>query len=146
MKLTAVAFANQPFYTDGNEVDVTTDDRGNLYTRTFETIPTGATYENGTTGAVDLTTTTPFQMFAAQGAGTHHYLTSILMTNSGTTDSVVYIEDGSTIIQSANVKAGSGYVWVPTPYFYQPTANQAINIVCRTSGAAIQANAVGFWK
>jgi hypothetical protein len=109
-------------------------------------IPSNATYETNTTGATDITDTSTFAMFPARGGGTHHYITSLVVTNaSASVDTVVYVKDGSTIIFAAMAKAGSGFVWDPAPYFYQAGANAAINIVCRTTGAAIQATAIGYW-
>ena len=109
-------------------------------------IPQGATFESSTTGSSDITDTGLYAVFAARGANTHHYITSIVVTNSSTTDTVVYIEDGSTIIWAANAKGGGGFVWSPPPYFYQSTANAAINVVCRTGSAAVQVNGLGYWK
>jgi hypothetical protein len=109
-------------------------------------LPVGATYETFTTGATDIADTSSYTVFAAKGAGTHHFITSLTGTNSSTTDTVLYVEDGSTIVAAINCKAGAGFVWNPMPYFYQPTSNAGINVICRTSGAAIQVNGVGYWK
>ena len=132
-------------YQDGEEVSLHTDQKGVLSTANSEAIPLGATYETFTTGASDITDTSSHAVFAAKGAGTHHYITSVLVTNAGTVDTVVYIEDGSTIVFAGFAKAGNGFVWNPSPYFYQAGANAAINVVCRTNGAAIQVNAIAYW-
>lgn len=141
----AIANVTPPVVEVGVETDLQTDINSNLRVAPI-LVPAGATEESFTTGATDITDTASHVVFAAKGAGTHHYITSITVTNSSTgTDTVVYIEDGSTPIFSANAKAGSGFVFNPAPYLLQPTSNAGINIVCRTSSATIQANIIGFW-
>jgi hypothetical protein len=109
-------------------------------------LPSGVNYETFTTGASDITDTGTYTVFSAKGSGTHHYITSIVGTNSSTTDTVLYVEDGSTIIATINCKSGGGFVFNPAPYLLQATANAAINIVARTTGSALQITAIGYWK
>jgi len=144
MKVQATYNASGITIPDGTNVELQVDGGGNLKV-TQPAIPGGSTYESFTTGSSDITDNSAHQVFAAPGTGKHHYITSITVTNNSTTDTVVYIKDGSTIIFSALAKAGAGFTLEPKPYLYQPTVNAVLNIQCATSGAAIQANIIGFY-
>ena len=101
-----------------------------------------ADFLSGTTAAITDTTRTP--IIAAQAAGVKIYVTTVVVTNSGSVGTFVKIEDGTTTLFQAYADAYGGGFVVHFPVPLVTTAATALNASCVTTGANVVANAVGY--
>lgn len=98
---------------------------------------------SGVTAAI--TGTTDTSVIAAQGSGVRTYITSIVITNShATTDTLVEIKDGTTVVFRAFAKAAGGGVAIAFPTPLRGTANTAWNAANVTNSSNTYVSLAGF--
>lgn len=103
-----------------------------------------ASFISGVSGTI--TDTTPTAVIAAGGTGVVNYITSIMVTNGGSTGTFVNLTDGSggTTLWSGYAAPGGGGYCATLPVPIKMTANTALYAACGTSGAAVRVCAAGY--
>ena len=92
-----------------------------------------------------LTTTTQTAMQAAAGAGIKRYMTSIMYQNTNATATVITVQSASTTrFQFSAAASMANPVQLTFPVPIQTVANEALNIVCTTTGANVLVTAQGY--
>jgi len=92
-----------------------------------------------------LTNTTQTAIQATGGAGIKKYLTSITYQNTNATATIITIQSASTTLftfSAAISMLNPVQLIFPTPL--QTAANEALNVVCTTTGASVLFNAQGY--
>lgn len=128
--------------TTGDTADLVATLQGVQVTRPWQIPELEWSYASAAGGIVN---TTNVVLSATAGAGLRRYITTLQLKNTSVVATEVVLKDGSTIIWRGHVSASmtsSEEIVFNNPL--RTSANEALNVACITTAAAVYVNAQGF--